>query len=81
MEVIFQCGVAQKMHPTSLMEKAPGIEQDFHQLGAYENRLPADDRAGDEVRIVGLAKLLATSAHGEPLWVCVDDFVAGMTNR
>ena len=67
MQVILHDDIAQQVHSLSLMEKSPGIQHDFNQVGASEDRLPAHDRTGGEVGESRLTELVATSTHIQTL--------------
>jgi hypothetical protein len=64
MKMVLENDIAVKQEMSLLMKESPGIEDDLNRLGPSEYRNPADDRAGEEVGILGFENSVACPAHG-----------------
>lgn len=64
MHMVFQGDLAEQRHPLLLVQETPGIAQNIDRLRPREDREPADDGAGEEMRITLLAETVAATAHG-----------------
>jgi len=58
-QVVLKNHVAEQCEVLVLLQVLPRVEDDLHCFVTRENREPADDRPGHEVRILGLAEAVA----------------------
>src|SRR5579884_4363634 len=62
--MVLEQDIAVKGQTVRVLEKGPGIIDDLHRFPPCENRQPAHDGAGQEVRTVGFVNAIATARHG-----------------
>jgi hypothetical protein len=62
-QVIFENDVAEDQQSTLLLKVSPGVVDEIDRFGARENGEPADDRAREEIRILGFEDPIAAARH------------------
>ena len=72
MQVVFHDHKTENAHCSFALQEAPRIQDDFRRPRLREERLPANDGAGEEVRVFLFKDAVATAAHwllrGLGLW-------------